>query len=96
MVERAGPSPGEDDGLAIVRLGLDRVDRFADHLDADPGDPAFGAPRATETTGRALGTTELVWPIWSDASDGPSPDAPPEGEPVLRGAIDPCRRESRE
>jgi putative transposase len=51
---------GEDDGLAVVRPVLDRVDRFADLIEAPAEDPAFALLRAAESTGRPLATAEFV------------------------------------
>jgi putative transposase len=51
---------GEDDGLVTVAPVLDRVERFAELIEAQPDDPAFAAIRATETTGRPLGTADFV------------------------------------
>ena len=72
LVERAVDWPwssvrahlsGEGDGLVRVRPILDRVVRFADLLETDADDPAFGALRSAETTGRALGTADWTAPF---------------------------------
>ncbi|MET0272117.1 MAG: transposase [Phenylobacterium sp.] len=51
---------GEDDGLVTVGPVLDRVDRFAELIEAGADDPAFAALRAAEATGRPLGTPDFV------------------------------------
>ena len=49
---------GRNDALVRVAPLLDRVGRFCDLIDNDSA--AFAALRATETTGRALGSSEFV------------------------------------
>jgi putative transposase len=51
---------GEDDGLAVMRPVLDRAPDFAALIAGDADDPAFGALRAAETTGRPLGNRDFV------------------------------------
>jgi putative transposase len=54
---------GEDDGLVMVRPVLDRVEPFADLIDADAGqrfEGALQAVRGSERTGRPLGTPEFL------------------------------------
>jgi putative transposase len=51
---------GEDDGLVVVRPMLNRVERFADLIEADAEDPAFAILRTAEATGRPLGTADFA------------------------------------
>jgi REP-associated tyrosine transposase len=51
---------GRDDALVRVAPLLDRVGRFCDLIDDDSDRTAFAALRAAESTGRALGSGELV------------------------------------
>ena len=51
---------GKDDPLVTVAPILSRVKRFADLLATDPTDPDFAALRASESTGRPLGSAAFV------------------------------------
>jgi putative transposase len=54
---------GQDDGLAVVRPVLDRVEAFAGLIEADDEAwhaPAIQALRAAERTGRPLGNADFV------------------------------------
>jgi putative transposase len=51
---------GRDDGLVRVAPLLDRIGRFCDLIDSENGRLAFAALRASETTGRALGSSDFV------------------------------------
>ena len=78
---------GEDDGLVTARPVLDRVDRFAELIEAGADDPAFAALRAAETTGRPLGTAAFVADLERRLA-APSPDArPAEASDRSHGAV---------
>jgi hypothetical protein len=51
---------GRDDALVRVAPLLDRIGRFCDLIDSENDRLAFAALRASETTGRALGSDDFV------------------------------------
>jgi putative transposase len=51
---------GADDELVQVGPVLERVERFADLLDAGPDEPAFVALRLSEGSGRPLGNADFI------------------------------------
>lgn len=51
---------GEDDGLVNVRPVLERVPQFAELIATDGDDAGFAALRASESTGRPLGTADFI------------------------------------
>jgi hypothetical protein len=51
---------GEGDGVVSVRPVLERTESFRALIDGDADDPAFGAFRAAETTGRPLGNAAFI------------------------------------
>jgi hypothetical protein len=51
---------GKDDGLAMVRPVLDRVESFGDLIGNDAEDPAFAILPAAAATGHAPGTADFV------------------------------------
>jgi putative transposase len=59
VVQRRSAFPGKDDGLVTVRPVRDRVSCFAD-LVTQGRDEAFAALRRGESTGRPVGTAEVV------------------------------------
>ncbi len=51
---------GEGDGVVSVQPVLERTESFRALIDGDADDPAFGALRAAETTGRPLGNAAFI------------------------------------
>jgi hypothetical protein len=51
---------GRDDALVRVAPALDRIGRFCDLIDSEDDRLAFAALRASETTGRALGSSDFI------------------------------------
>ena len=51
---------GQNDGLVNVRPVLERVPQFAELIATGADDAGFAALRASERTGRPLGTAEFI------------------------------------
>jgi putative transposase len=77
---------GQDDALVRTRPVLDRIARFADLLQTEADDPAFGALRRSELIGRPLGSTGFIrnaelmlGRTLAPGKRGPKPKTAPEG-----------------